>query len=56
MIGLDRNTQKGEFMAARVVLREISNEDGNRLLRIVRCTSGSVVTWRRAPIAPLAAE
>ena len=27
-------------MAARVELREISNEEGNRLLRIVRRTSG----------------
>ena len=37
-------------MAARVQLREISNEAGNRLLPIVRRTSGSVVTWRRAQI------
>jgi hypothetical protein len=34
-------------MAARVQLREITSEEGNRLLRIVRRTSGSVVTWRR---------
>ena len=34
-------------MAARVELREITNEEGNRLLRIVRRDSGSVVTWRR---------
>ena len=43
-------------MAARVELREISNEEGNRLLRIVRRTSGSVVTWRRAQIVLLAAQ
>lgn len=43
-------------MAARVVLREISNQEGNRLLRIVRRTSGSVVTWRRAQIVLLAAQ
>lgn len=43
-------------MAARVVLREISNEEGNRLLRIVRRTSGSVVTWRRAQIVLLSAQ
>jgi transposase len=43
-------------MAAKVVLREISNEEGNRLLRIVRRTSGSVVTWRRAQIVLLAAQ
>ena len=34
-------------MATRVQLREITNEEGNRLLRIVRRDSGSVVTWRR---------
>lgn len=43
-------------MAARVELREISNEEGNRLLRIVRRTSGSVVTWRRAQIVLLSAQ
>ncbi len=34
-------------MATRVELREISNEEGNRLLRIARRDGGSVVTWRR---------
>ena len=43
-------------MAASVTLREISNEEGNRLLRIVRRTSGSVVTWRRAQIVLLSAQ
>jgi transposase len=43
-------------MAARVELREISNEEGNRLLRIVRRDSGSVVTWRRAQVVLLAAQ
>ena len=43
-------------MAARVRLREISNQEGNRLLRIVRRSSGSVVTWRRAQIVLLAAR
>ena len=43
-------------MAARVELREISSEEGNRLLRIVRRDSGSVVTWRRAQIVLLAAQ
>ena len=37
-------------MADRVRVREISAEEGNRLLRIVRRDSGSVVTWRRAQI------
>ena len=43
-------------MAARVRLREISGEEGNRLLRIVRRGGGSVVTWRRAQIVLLAAQ
>ena len=44
------------MVAARVTLREITNEEGNRLLRIVRRTSGSVVTWRRAQIVLLSAQ
>ncbi len=43
-------------MAERVRVREISNEEGNRLLRIVRRESGSVVTWRRAQIVLLSAQ
>ena len=43
-------------MAARVELREISNEEGNRLLRMIRRASGSIVTWRRAQIVLLAAQ
>ena len=43
-------------MAARVELRGITNEEGNRLLRIIRRGSGSVVTWRRAQIVLLAAQ
>jgi transposase len=43
-------------LAARVQLREITNEEGQRLLRIVRRTSGSVVTWRRAQIVLLSAQ
>ena len=43
-------------MAARVTLREVTNEEGQRLLRIVRRTSGSVVTWRRAQIVLLSAQ
>ena len=35
---------------------EISNEEGNRLLRIVRRSSGSVVTWRRAQMVLLSAQ
>jgi transposase len=46
----------GGFVAERVVVREISNEEGNRLLRIVRRSSGSVVTWRRAQMVLLSAQ
>src|SRR5260370_1485518 len=35
-------------MAGRVRVREISDDEGNRLKRVVRRGSGSVVTWRRA--------
>jgi len=35
-------------MAGRVRVREISDDEGNRLKRIVRRGSGSAVTWRRA--------
>jgi hypothetical protein len=37
-------------------VREISNQEGNRLLRIVRRNSGSVVTWRRAQMVLLSAQ
>ena len=43
-------------MAGRVRVREISNDEGNRLLRIVRRSSGSVVTWRRAQMVLLSAQ
>ena len=43
-------------MAERVRVREISNEEGNRLLRIVRRSTGSVVTWRRAQMVLLSAQ
>ncbi len=39
-----------------VRVREISNEEGQRLLRIVRRSSGSVVTWRRAQMVLLSAR
>jgi hypothetical protein len=35
-------------MAERVRVRETDDDEGNRLLRIVRRGSSSVVTWRRA--------
>ncbi len=43
-------------MAERVRVRELSNQEGSRLLRIVRRDSGSVVTWRRAQMVLLAAQ
>ena len=43
-------------MAERVRVREITNEEGNRLLGIVRRSSGSVVTWRRAQMVLLSAQ
>ena len=43
-------------MAERVRVREITNEEGQRLLRIVRRSSGSVVTWRRAQMVLLSAQ
>ncbi|HEY5990169.1 MAG TPA: IS630 family transposase [Streptosporangiaceae bacterium] len=43
-------------MAERVRVREINNEEGQRLLRVVRRSSGSVVTWRRAQMVLLSAQ
>jgi hypothetical protein len=43
-------------VAERVRVREISNQEGNRLLRIVRRSTGSVVTWRRAQMVLLSAQ
>src|SRR4051794_26059354 len=39
-----------------VQVRPISNDEGNRLLRIVRRGTGSVVTWRRAQMLVLSAQ
>jgi len=43
-------------MSERVRVRELSNEEGQRLLRMVRRSSGSVVTWRRAQMVLLSAQ
>jgi transposase len=43
-------------VAEPVRVRAVSNEVGNRLLRIVRRGSGSVVTWRRAQMILLSAQ
>jgi hypothetical protein len=37
-------------------VRELANDEGNRVLRIVRRCSGSVVTWRRAQMVLLSAQ
>ena len=43
-------------MAERVRVRDITNDEGNRLLGIVRRASGSVLTWRRAQLVLLSAQ
>ncbi len=43
-------------MAERVQVREIDDDEGRQLLRIVRRGTGSVVTWRRAQTVLLSAQ
>src|SRR3954452_10296285 len=43
-------------MAERVQVREIDDDEGQRLLRIIRRGTGSVVTWRRAQMVLLSAQ
>jgi transposase len=43
-------------VAERVRVREIDDDEGQRLLRIVRRGTGSVVTWRRAQMILLSAQ
>ena len=43
-------------MTERLRVREIDDAEGQRLLRIVRRGSGSVVTWRRAQMVLLSAQ
>ncbi|WST35284.1 hypothetical protein OG379_39870 (plasmid) [Streptomyces sp. NBC_01166] len=43
-------------MAERVRVREIDDDEGRRLLQIVRRGTGSVVTWRRAQMVLLSAQ
>jgi hypothetical protein len=40
----------------RVRVRDITNQEGNRLLRIVRRSYGSLVTWRRAQMVLLSTQ
>jgi transposase len=46
----------GAVMAERVRVRELTNDEGRRLLRMVRRTGGSAVTWRRAQMVLLSAQ
>lgn len=43
-------------MAERVQVRGIDHDEGQRLLRIIRRGTGSVVTWRRAQMVLLSAQ
>lgn len=44
------------WVSEKLFVRAIDNDEGNRLLRIVRRSSGSVVTWRRAQMVLLSAQ
>jgi transposase len=48
--------QEEDLVSCPVELRPISNEEGNRLLQMVRRGAGNVVTWRRAQIVLWAAQ
>jgi len=43
-------------MRERLRVRELTNDEGNRLLRTVRRSAGSVVTWRRSQMILLSAQ
>jgi hypothetical protein len=43
-------------VAERVHVREIDDDEGQRLVRIIRRGTGSVVTWRRAQMVLLSAQ
>jgi hypothetical protein len=43
-------------VAERLRVREIDDDEGQRLMRIVRRGTGSVVTWRRAQMVLLSAQ
>ncbi|GGU94175.1 hypothetical protein GCM10010211_71520 [Streptomyces albospinus] len=53
--GVARGGQN-DHVAERVRLREIEDDEGRRLLRIIRRGTGSVVTWRRARMVQLSAQ
>ena len=43
-------------MTERLRVREIDDDEGQRLVRVIRRGSGSVVTWRRAQMVLLSAQ
>jgi hypothetical protein len=43
-------------VSERLRVREIDDHEGQRLVRIIRRGSGSVVTWRRAQMVLLSAQ
>ena len=43
-------------MTERLRVREIDDDEGRRLVRIVRRGTGSVLTWRRAQMVLLSAQ
>jgi transposase len=45
-----------ETVSERLRVREIDDDEGGRLVRIIRRGSGSVVTWRRAQMVLLSAQ
>jgi transposase len=51
-----RSNDQGGPVAQRVRVRGITDEEGQRLLRILRRSTGSVVTWRRAQMVLLSAQ
>ena len=51
-----RRSAQTEVVTDRLRVREIDDDEGQRLVRIVRRGSGSVVTWRRAQMVLLSAQ
>ncbi len=47
---------QNDHVAERAQVREIDDDEGRRLLRIIRRGTGSVVTWRRAQMVLLSAQ
>jgi transposase len=56
LLGVQSLVRETGQVAERVRVREIDDDEGRRLVRIVRRGSGSVVTWRRAQMVLLSAQ